>query len=126
MVIMSHIILESIIDIGSSKRSEFHQRVKRLGLGLENHLTIIRRIEVILPIQHLVEPLVAIRFLANLGQGDIGIPRRIVVRKGNRGNRRIHVKDIRQMALIATGIPISGVGIVDGFICQLWPAGYQT
>ena len=75
VVVMCHIILEGIVDVF---RRDLCQRIHyRFGLliGLKDHLAVIRRIEVVLAIQHFVEPLVAVGFLAHFGQADVGKPR---------------------------------------------------
>lgn len=79
MVEVFHVILEGIIDIIGGEGGDFLQGILRLLVGLEDHLAVIRSVEIVLAIEHLVEPLVAVGFFPHLGQGDVGIPRGAVV-----------------------------------------------
>jgi len=80
-VAVHHVILERIFHIPSSKFSIPLQNAIGLGVGFKNHLTIIRSIEVVIVVQHLVETLVAVSLFPHLSLRDISKPRGVVVDK---------------------------------------------
>ena len=82
-IAVRHVILESVLHILRGKSDVFEHNAVGLAVRLENHLPVIRRVEVVIFIPHLVKTLVSIGFFPHLSLRDVGKPRVAIVGVGN-------------------------------------------